>query len=62
MPTEKWGRPENEYDNKNSDSLKYGDKLKNEDDFKIDDDLKKENVIFKTIPSPSLYDPSRHCF
>ena len=23
---------------------------------------KKENVILKTVPGPSLYDPSRHCF
>ena len=30
--------------------------------FTIEDDLKKDNVILKTIPGPSLYDPRRHCF
>ena len=36
--------------------------MKNGDYFKIEDELKKENVILKTVPGPSLYDPSCHCF
>ena len=38
------------------------DILKNGDYFKIEDELKRENVILKTVPGPSLYDPSCHCF
>ena len=36
--------------------------MKNGDYFKIEDELKKENVILKTDPGPSLYDPSCHYF
>ena len=64
----KWSQPKKKATSKNEDVLKDEDNLKNENDLKNKDDFKKEdslkddeNLILKTVPSPSLYNLSCAC-